>query len=92
MTLPIRIKHRYDIEGIADNLIQSVDVHQPYRKILVFNQGEEYIGIDKKTGPQLIPKLIHSVWIGGKMPKTRRYFIDKIQRMHPDYTMMIWGE
>jgi mannosyltransferase OCH1-like enzyme len=60
--------------------------------MLVFNQGAEFVPIDKKTGPELIPKVIHQAWLGGDLPYSKKYLYDKTQRMYPNYKMVIWSE
>ena len=60
--------------------------------MLVFNPGDEFLPVDKKEGPNLIPKVIHQIWLGGKMPISKQYFFDKAKKVYPDYEMKLWGE
>lgn len=92
LDLIARMKHRYTIESIEASLMNTVETKVPFRNMLVFNNGTQYVGIDKKKGPELIPKLIHQVWLGGKLPQSKKYFMDKIQKMHPDYKLILWTE
>ena len=59
------MKHRYDIESIGLNLKYTEESGIPFSKMLVFNKGEKYVGMDKKTGAELIPKVVHQAWLGG---------------------------
>lgn len=59
---------------------------------MVFNKGAEFIPVEKKEGPNIIPKIIHQVWVGGPMPYAKRYFLEKTKKMYPDYEFMVYGE
>lgn len=39
-----------------------------------------------------IPKRIHQVWIGGKLPSIYRRFVDSWQRFHPDWECRLWTD
>lgn len=62
----------------------------PFSKQLVFNKGREYVPMNKKKGPELIPKVIHQAWLGGDLPYAKKYFYEKTQRLHPNYKMVLW--
>ena len=32
------------------------------------------VSVEDKEGPDLIPKIIHQVWLGGKLPPAKKYF------------------
>ena len=59
--------------------------------MVVYNPGTPFIPIDKKTGPELIPKVMHQAWLGGQLPYAKQYFYDKAQRLYPDYKMVLWS-
>ena len=46
----------------------------PFSKLVAFNNGTDFVPIDKKKGPDRIPKIIHQVWLGSKMPPAKKYF------------------
>lgn len=53
---------------------------------MVLNRGEKFDSIENKKGPELIPKVIHQVWLGGKtMPPTKQYFLGKTKVMYPSF-------
>ena len=61
--------------------------------MLAFNNGDEFVPADKKKGPDLIPKVIHQVWLGTpRLPPAKEYFLRKTQMMYPDFTVKLWRE
>ena len=60
--------------------------------MLVFNNGDEYVPPNQQASPDLIPKVIHQIWLGGQMPISKSYFLEKTRRMYPHYQMKLWGE
>jgi mannosyltransferase OCH1-like enzyme len=44
------------------------------------------------SGEPLIPKKIHQVWIGGKMPDEYQRFSDSWQKHHPGWEYKLWGD
>ncbi|CAM5999885.1 unnamed protein product [Sphagnum balticum] len=86
---------RYKFPGFS--LAQSVnyfnDFGVPFSKYFVFNDGKEARTAEERRGmPQLIPKIIHQVWIRGELPPMKAYFSKKTQEMYPDYEYKIWKQ
>jgi Glycosyltransferase sugar-binding region containing DXD motif len=40
----------------------------------------------------MIPKRLHYVWVGSKLPDKQRAFIETWQRTNPDYELVEWNE
>ena len=40
----------------------------------------------------MIPKILHYVWVGSKLPAKQRAFIDSWRITNPDYEIMCWNE
>ena len=40
----------------------------------------------------MIPKRIHYVWVGGKLPDAQRGYIDSWRATNPDYELVLWNE
>lgn len=40
----------------------------------------------------MIPKILHYVWVGGKLPDKQRAFIDSWRETNPDYEIVGWNE
>ena len=45
----------------------------PFPKIVAFNEGHDFVSVDDKKGPELIPRKIHQVWIGSALPPAKQY-------------------
>ena len=41
--------------------------------------------------PDMIPKLLHYVWVGGPLPEDRQAFLETWRQTNPDYTIVHWG-
>ncbi len=49
--------------------------------------------MDERQGPDLIPKVIHQVWLGSKeLPPAKKYFFLKAKKIYPDYEVKLWRE
>lgn len=47
--------------------------------------------MDQKQGPDLIPKVIHQVWLGSQeLPPAKKYFVAKTEMMYPDFEIKLW--
>lgn len=46
---------------------------------------------DNKT-KEIVPKIIHQVWIGSKVPKKYDQWRESWQRLNPDYEYILWDE
>lgn len=57
-----------------------------------FNPGDDFVPVESKQGPQLIPKIIHQVWLGSKIPPAKQYFIEKTKKIYPNYELKVWRE
>jgi len=64
----------------------------PFSKMFAFNPGEDFVSVDERQGPELIPKVIHQVWLGSKLPPAKEYFYRKAQKMYPSYEVKLWRE
>jgi len=42
--------------------------------------------------PDVIPKKIHQIWLGGEVPEKYRYFMQSWRRFHPDYEYKLWTD
>jgi mannosyltransferase OCH1-like enzyme len=40
----------------------------------------------------MIPKKIHYVWVGGKMPETQERYVESWRAHNPDYELVLWNE
>jgi mannosyltransferase OCH1-like enzyme len=40
----------------------------------------------------MIPKRLHYVWVGSKLPAKQRDFIDSWRATNPDYEIVCWNE
>lgn len=40
-----------------------------------FNPGEDFVPVQERKGPELIPRVIHQVWLGSEIPSAKKYFI-----------------
>ena len=75
---------------IQEQLLAIIGYKIPFSKIVAFNQGEDFVSIDDKKGPNLIPKIIHQVWLGSKLPPAKLYFYEKTKKMYPSYEVKLW--
>lgn len=55
-------------------------------------ENSDYPGIVRNHTQPVIPKKIHYVWVGGKMPDSVRENIAAWQRLCPDYEIIEWNE
>jgi hypothetical protein len=58
----------------------------------VFNPAHKFEPYTTRKKPQLIPKVIHLVWLGGKMPITKQSILEMNKARYPDFQFKIWGE
>ena len=58
--------------------------------MVAFNEGEDFISVNDKFGPDLIPRKIHQVWLGDKMPPLKNYLYEKTKKMYPSYKVKLW--
>jgi|JI6StandDraft_1071083.scaffolds.fasta_scaffold453904_2 mannosyltransferase OCH1-like enzyme len=60
---------------------------------MAFNNGDEFTPVDDMKGPEVIPKVIHQVWLGtNELPPAKMYFFRKTQTMYPDFDVKLWRE
>lgn len=59
-----RTRVRLECEEVQETIHNLLKWKIPFRKALAFNHGDEFIPVDKQTGPEIIPKVIHQVWLG----------------------------
>ena len=88
----VRIRAQYDVEPIATSIDELLHWDVEFTKLVVLNRGEHYIPMGKKEGEEVIPRVIHQVWLGGEMSLPQRYFHQKAARMYPGYVMKLWKE
>ena len=73
--------------------IESILLYKiPFTKLVAFNNGDDFVPVQEKKGPELIPKVIHQAWLGGKLPPAKQYFYDKTKKMYPAYEVKLWQE
>lgn len=56
----------------------------------VVNTYDDFLQ-DNKT-KEIVPKIIHQVWIGSKVPKKYDHWRESWQRLNPDYEYILWDE
>ena len=44
------------------------------------------------AGPDIIPKVIHQIQLGGSLSKSKSYFYQKTHKIYPNYKMKLWGD
>ena len=50
---------------VSETIETMIHYKVPFSENVAFNKGEDFVSLDDKTGPDLIPRKIHQVWIGG---------------------------
>ena len=60
--------------SIQQQLASIIHYKVPFSKLVAFNPGEDFVSADERKGPELIPRKIHQVWLGSKMPPAKKYF------------------
>lgn len=76
-------------ESLKNILIWKI----PFRKLLAFNEGEDFVSVDAKEGPELIPAIIHQAWFGSQqLPPAKEYFLKKTKVLYPKYDVKLWRE
>ena len=61
--------------------------------LAVFNDGREEEGLLARKGlPELIPRKIHQVWVGGTIPEFKQFLMQRLRDAHPDYEYFLWTE
>jgi hypothetical protein len=86
---------RLECEEVQESIHNLLKWKIPFSKMLVFNDGREFQSVEQRARikPQLIPKVIHQVWLGTKdLPPAKQYFLDKTKKMYPDYKIKLWRE
>jgi hypothetical protein len=67
--------------------------HEPVETMVVFNDGREEQGLDARKGmPELIPRKIHQIWIGGEVPKFKQFLMQRLRDAHPKYEYFLWTQ
>jgi hypothetical protein len=56
-----------------DHLVQN---GIPMEEFAVLNPANEFEPYTKRRKPQLIPKVIHLVWLGGPMPEAKQKILE----------------
>ena len=59
--------------SLAYTLPTMIAYRVPFPKIVAFNEGHDFVSVDDKKGPELIPRKIHQVWIGSALPPAKQY-------------------
>lgn len=80
-----RTRAQHDVEPLPITIDECVHWGIPFSKLMVFNPGKAYTPMGKLEGPDLIPKIIHQIWLGGKMSVAQEYFLSKARKLYPDY-------
>lgn len=80
-------------ESIKQTLTHFINWKISFEKMVVLNKGEKFVSIETKKGKELIPKVIHQIWLGSKsMPPTKQYFLGKTKLMYPSFEIKLWSE
>ena len=77
---------------VTDTIQGMMSDWVPFPDIVAFNKGEDFVSVNDKTGPDLIPRKIHQVWLGGQMPPLKNYLYEKTKKMYPSYEVKLWGQ
>ncbi|SFI08596.1 Glycosyltransferase sugar-binding region containing DXD motif-containing protein [Pseudobutyrivibrio sp. OR37] len=73
--------------------IPELDELECYLSIIMRNTFEEIKPWEFTKGPQLIPKKIHYIWVGGKeLPGEFKKNIESWRKYNPDYEIIRWDE
>lgn len=64
--------YKMDSYAMTYNMDHLVQNGIPMTEFAVFNPGLEYQPYTLRNKPPIIPKIIHIVWIEGKMPPTKQ--------------------
>ena len=59
---------------------------------MVYNDAKDFVSVDDRNGHDLIPKIVHQVWLGSSIPPAKQYFIEKVKKMYPTYEVKVWRE
>jgi len=76
--------------GTVNTLNEIYKRKIPFSKIVTYNDAKDWVSVDDRKGPDLIPKIIHQIWLGETIPPVKQYFIDKTKAMFPSYEMKVW--
>lgn len=79
----------YAMTYSMDHLVQN---GIPMSDFAVFNPGLEYEPYTTRNKPQLIPKIVHVIWIQGQMSKIKATIFKMNQALYPDWTFKIWSK
>jgi len=81
---------RLDAENIEESIYNSVRWKIPISKLIALNPGDNFVSVNHRKGPQLIPKIIHQVWLGASLPPVKEYFYKKAKKVYPDYEVKLY--
>ncbi len=56
-----------DCESIGGTLDEIQRFNVPFEKLVVFNRGDEFVGVNHRKGPNLIPRVIHQIHFGSRL-------------------------
>ncbi len=74
-----------------ETLYEFLKFKVPFPKLVALNDGEYFVPANKKKGPEIIPKVIHQVWLGtSQLPPAKQYFYRKTQMMYPNYQLKLY--
>ena len=76
---------------LADSFDYLLKYGLPFPEIVAFNEGKDFVSVDDQAGPDLIPRKIHQVWLGGPMPPVKNYLYEKTKKIYPSYEVKLWG-
>jgi hypothetical protein len=61
--------------------------------MLALNNGDDFVPVEDRKGPEIIPKVIHQVWLGDKeLPPSKKYLYEKTKKIYPNYDVKLWKE
>jgi len=67
------------------------DVYKNSKKFAFYYKHNNYEKAFKSQEP-LIPKIIHQIWIGGKVPEKFKALMQSWQDKHPDWEYKLWTD
>jgi hypothetical protein len=77
----------------------NLDPSSPYKlefeqitKLLSDNYNRLKPSVVKPASKALVPKILHYVWFGSKMPANYQYFLKTCRDHHPGWQIKIWNE
>lgn len=90
-------RHEYYAKFRYMRICETIDyyqyLHEPVREMVVLNDGQEEKSLSSRKGmPELIPRKIHQVWVGGEVPAFKQFLMKRLRDAHPKYEYFLWTQ